>query len=110
MAVAAEVEDDDLFFPALPALDGLIDGDPDGMGRLRSGNRPFGSGEQHRRFENGVLRDGHRLDQAFIYQEAEQGSGPVVAQTAGVDPGGMKLWPKVCIIKRGVICAVSPKS
>ena len=48
---------------------------------------PFGSGEQHRGFENGVLRDGHRLDQAFLHQEAEQGSGPVVAQTAGVDAG-----------------------
>ncbi len=70
MAVAAEVEDDDLFFSPFPAFYRFIDGGPDGMRRFRCRQEALGSDEEHGGFEDRILRISHRLDEPFIAKEA----------------------------------------
>ena len=80
------------------------------MRGLRRGHDALAAREPHGLGEALVLRVGAGLDESELHEVRDQRSHPVVAQAAGMDPGGMNAWPSVCIGSSGVSSAVSPKS
>ena len=85
MAVAAQVEQDDPGLARLPGGERLVHRDADGVGRLRGGQDPLGSGELHAGLEAGALVDASGLDEAVLLEQADQRRHAVIAETAGVD-------------------------
>ena len=85
MAVAAVIEDDALFFTCLLALVRLVDSRLHGMRRLRRRDKTFRGRKEERRFKASCLMIGSGLNDARVYEEAQQRG---IAASAG-------LWPKV---------------
>ena len=72
MAVAAQVEEDDLGLAGLAGGEGLVDRDPDRVGRLGRRQDALGSGELDARLEAGPLVDAPGLDVAVLLEQAHQ--------------------------------------
>ncbi len=72
--------------------------------------KPFGAGKGDAGLEGLQLRDGFGADQAVQDELAHHGRHAVISEPAGVDGGGNKAVPRVCMGRRGVIITVSPKS
>jgi hypothetical protein len=87
VAVAGEVEQDRLLLAFLLGALGLVDGHPDGVGRLRGRDDAFRARELQGGVERGELRHRLGLDHALVEQLADQRRHAVVAQAAGVQRG-----------------------
>ena len=69
----------------------------------------FVAGEQHPRLESCKLGHRDRFEQLLMIELRHQWRIAMVAQAAGVYPGGMKSWPRYIFIS-GVKPEASPKS
>src|SRR5436309_10567941 len=84
VAVPGEIEQDRALLAFLLGPLGLVDHDPDRVGRLRRRDDALAARELHRRLEGGELRHRGRLDHALVVELADQRRHAVVAQAAGV--------------------------
>src|SRR5664280_1424519 len=85
VAMARQVEEDDLLLAGLLGNHRLVDRRPDRVVRLGCRDQAFGSGELDPRLEAGALMDAAGLDEALVLEEADLGRHAVVAEAAGVD-------------------------
>ena len=84
VAGAGQTEDDGLGLAGLAALNGLVDGDADGVAGLRRGQDALDARELLGRLEHLCLLDGAGLHVAVVIQLRDDGAHAVVAQAAGV--------------------------
>ena len=89
--VTGQVEEDDLLLAGLLALVGLADGGGDGVTALGSRDDTLGAGEEHAGLEGLELRDVDTLHEAVLDKLTDDHAGTVVAQTTGVDVGGLEV-------------------
>lgn len=91
MAVAAEVEGDDLLAAFGLAALGLDDRAADGVVGFGGGDDAFGLGEQDAGGEGVELMDGDRLDEALLDRGRDHRRHAVITQAAGVEAGGHEM-------------------
>ena len=84
VAGAGQAENDGLGLAGLAALNGLVDGDADGVAGLRRGQDALDARKLLGRLEHLRLLDGAGLHVAVVIQLRDDGAHAVVAQAAGV--------------------------
>ena len=89
--MAGEVEEDDLLLARLTALLGLADGGSDGVCALGCGDNALSACEEHACLEGLELWYVDAVHQSVLDELRDDHARTVVAQTAGVDVGGLEV-------------------
>ena len=88
--MAGKVEEDGLRLAGLLAFEGLVDGRGDGVAGLGSGDDPLGPGEEDAGLERVKLLDVNGFHEPVLHQLRHDDTGPVIAESSGVDGGGLE--------------------
>src|SRR5215470_11522808 len=85
--MATEIEQEHALFALFAGFDGFVNGGPDRVRRLRSGNDTFGTCKQNGSFKDLLLRVRDRLDQIQLMKVTHSWRHTVVSQPSSVDLG-----------------------